>query len=583
MGSRGVSYSTSPLLASKTPPWRSRFLVALVGLAFAGLLGRALYVQVIGTDFYQKQGEARYAHTLELPASRGRIVDRSGQVLAASVAVPSFWAIPKEVDEDPVKRRALARILGLSNAELEKKLDPSTRFVWLRRQAEDEVAAQIKALGLKGVFQDREYKRKYPEGEAAAHVVGFTNVEEKGQEGVELAFQRDLQGRDGSRAVVRDRLGRVVEDIGERVPAVNGRDVDLSVDSKVQFFAYQRIRDAVAENKAKAGSVVVLDAQTGEVLAMANFPSYDPGNRQNLSGAQLRNRALTDIFEPGSTMKPFIVGLALESGRVTPDTLLSTGPHSVSIGGWSPTDAHPHGDLTVSQVIQKSSNIGAAKLALSMQPREMHEVFTAIGLGQRPQINFPGAITGKLRPYKSWRPIEQATMAYGYGLSASLFQLAQAYTVFARDGELIPATMARQPAGDPVHGLRVFSPKTTQQVRAMLEMAAGPGGTAPQAMVPGYSVGGKSGTAHKQEGKGYAGHKYRSWFVGIAPISKPRIIVAVMVDEPTNGQYFGGAVSGPVFSKVVAQTLRLMGVPPDLDVKTQILASQKVQAVDESF
>jgi cell division protein FtsI (penicillin-binding protein 3) len=339
----------------------------------------------------------------------------------------------------------------------------------------------------------------------------------------------------------------------------------------------------VAENKAKAGSVVVLDAQTGEVLAMANFPSYDPGNRQNLSGAQLRNRALTDIFEPGSTMKPFIVGLALETGRVTPDTLLSTGPHSINIGGWSPTDAHPHGDLTVTQVIQKSSNIGAAKLALSMQPREMHEVFTAIGLGQRPQINFPGAITGKLRPYKTWRPIEQATMAYGYGLSASLFQLAQAYTVFARDGELIPATMARQPTGEIAHGLRVFSPKTTQEVRSMLEMAAGPGGTAPQAMVPGYSVGGKSGTAHKQEGKGYAGHKYRSWFVGIAPISKPRIVVAVMVDEPTNGQYFGGAVSGPVFSKVVAQTLRLMGVPPDLDVKTQILASQKVQAVDESF
>jgi cell division protein FtsI (penicillin-binding protein 3) len=582
-GMRSVSYSTSPLLASKTPVWRSRFLVALVGLAFTGLLARALYVQVIGTQFYQKQGEARYVHQLELPASRGRINDRNNQVLAASVAVPSVWAIPKEVDADPEKRKALAKILGWSHAELERKLDPATRFVWLQRQADDQVAAQIKALGLKGVFQDREYKRKYPEGEAAAHVVGFTNIEDKGQEGIELARQKELQGRDGSRSVVRDRLGRVVEDIGERVPAANGRDIDLSIDSKVQFFAYQRIRDAVAEHKAKAGSVVVLDAQTGEILALANFPSYKPDERKNLSGAQLRNRALTDIFEPGSTMKPMIVGLALETGRVTPDSVINTGRGSVSIAGWSPTDHTPRDTLTVTQIIQKSSNVGAAKLALGMPAREIHELFTAIGLGQRPQIDFPGAITGKLRPYKSWRPIEQATMAYGYGLSASLLQLARAYTVFAHDGEVIPITMMRKQPDEVVTGIRVFSPKTAETMRGMLQMAAGPGGTAPQAMVSGYSVGGKSGTAHKQEGKGYAGSKYRSWFVGMAPIGKPRIIVAVMVDEPSNGVYFGGAVAGPVFSQVVAQSLRLLNVPTDLEVKPQIIASQKVQAVEESF
>lgn len=583
LSTRGVNYSTSPLLASKTPPWRSRFLVALVGLAFAGLLARALYVQVIGTDFYQKQGEARYAHTMELPASRGRINDRTGQVLAASVAVPSFWAIPKEVDADPEKRRALGKILGWSNAELERKLDPATKFVWLRRQADDQTAEKIKALGLKGVFADREYKRKYPEGEAAAHVVGFTNIEEKGQEGIELAFQKELQGRDGSRSVVRDRLGRVVEDIGDRIPAVNGRDIDLSVDSKVQFFAYQRIRDAVAENKAKAGSVVVIDVQTGEVLALANYPSYDPGERKNLSGAQLRNRALTDIFEPGSTMKPFIVAQALESGRVTPDTIIHTAPRSVNISGWSPSDHTPRDSMTVTQVIQRSSNIGVVKMAMQMPPREMHELFTAIGLGQRPQLDFPGAITGKLRPYKAWRPIEQATMSYGYGLSASLFQLAHAYTVFARDGEVIPLTMMRRPVGEQVHGIKVFSPKTAETMRGMLEMAAAPGGTAPQAMAAGYSVGGKSGTAHKQEGKGYAGNKYRSWFVGIAPISKPRIIVAVMLDEPTAGKYFGGAVAGPVFSQVVSQSLRLMAVPPDLEVKPQIVAKTPVEAVEESF
>ncbi|KQY89450.1 cell division protein [Pelomonas sp. Root1444] len=580
---RGVTYSTSPLLASKTPPWRSRFLVALVGLAFAGLLARAIYVQVLHTEFFQKQGEARYAHTLELPASRGRINDRSGQTLAASVAVPSIWAIPKEVDADADKRRELAKALGLSNKELQAKLNPESRFVWLKRLADDETAAKVKAIGLKGIFQDREYRRKYPEGEAAAHVVGFTNVEDRGQEGIELAFQKELQGRDGSRSVVRDRLGRVVEDIGDVVPAANGSDIDLSVDSKVQFFAYQRIRDAVAANKAKAGSVVVLDVQTGEVLALANFPSYDPGNRQNLSGEQLRNRALTDVFEPGSTMKPFIAGLALETGRVKPETLVDTGNGRYPFQGAVISDTKAHGVITVREVIQMSSNIGTTKLAMQMQPREMHELFTAIGLGQRPQISFPGAVTGKLRPYKTWRPIEQATMSYGYGLSASLFQLARAYTVFARDGEIIPVSMLRQPHDHPVAGIRVFSPSVALELRHMLQAAAGPGGTAPDAQVPGYSVGGKSGTAHKQEGRGYAAHKYRSWFVGVAPISKPRIVVAVMVDEPTAGVYYGGKVAGPVFSQVTAQTLRLLGVAPDLDVKSQIVANQKAVPVEESF
>ena len=579
---RAVSYSTSPLLASKTPPWRSRFLVALVGLAFAGLLGRAVYVQILHTEFFQKQGEARYAHTLELPASRGRINDRSGQVLAASVAVPSIWAIPKEVDADPDKRRELAKALGLSGKELEAKLNPEARFVWLKRLADDETANRVKAIGIKGVFQDREYRRKYPEGEAAAHVVGFTNVEDRGQEGIELAFQKELQGRDGSRSVVRDRLGRVVEDIGDIVPAANGRDVDLAVDSKVQFFAYQRIRDAVAANKAKAGSVVVLDVQTGEVLALANFPSYDPGNRQNLSGEQLRNRALTDVFEPGSTMKPFIAGLALETHRVKPDTLVDTGNGRYPFQGAVITDTKPHGTITVREVIQMSSTIGTTKLAMQMPAREMHEMFTAIGLGQRPQISFPGAVSGKLRPYKTWRPIEQATMSYGYGLSASLFQLARAYTVFARDGEIIPVSMLRQPHDHPVAGIRVFSPEVAREVRHMLQAAAGPGGTAPDAQVPGYSVGGKSGTAHKQEGRGYI-NKYRSWFVGLAPINKPRIVVAVMVDEPTAGVYYGGKVAGPVFSQVTAQTLRLMGVAPDLDVKSQIVANQKAVPVEESF
>jgi len=590
---RSVTYSTSPLLASKTPPWRSKFLVALVGASFCVLLSRALYVQVIGTDFFQKQGEIRYARTLELPASRGRILDRNGLILASSIPAPSLWAIPKDFDADKAQRRQLAKLLGMTPQELDDKLDDNPNFVWLRRQAEDQVAKDVLALGLKGIHQVREYKRKYPEGEAATHVVGFTNVEDKGQEGIELAYQDQLAGRDGTRRVIKDRLGRVVEDIGESVAPVDGRDIALSIDSKVQFFAYQRIRDAVAENKAKAGSVVVLDAQNGEVLALANFPSYSPADRRNLTGAQLRNRAITDTFEPGSTMKPFIAGWALETGRVTPNTVIQTAPGRMTLTGSTITDSHPHGDLTVAQVIQKSSNVGAVKLAMQFTPKEMWELYAQVGFGSKPQIGFPGAVTGRLRPYKTWRPIEQATMSYGYGLSASLLQIAHAYTAFAHDGEVIPVSLLKQPemggsagsgAGPEtrIPGVRVFSAKTAQTVREMLALVCGPGGTAPKAQTMGYTVGGKSGTAYKQEGKGYAVKKYRSWFVGMAPITHPRIIVAVMVDEPSNGKYFGGDVAAPVFSEVVQQTLRTLGVAPDLEVKTQIV-TKDIPAEEESF
>ncbi len=575
---RSVSYSSSPLLASKTPPWRSKLLVALVGLGSCVLVGRAVTIQIVNNQFYLDQGEKRYAHELELPASRGRITDRHGALLATSVSVPSIWAIPKDVQATIGQKRQLAKLLGVPPLELEKKLaDPNSRFAWLKRQVDEPVWQQVQALGIKGIYETREYRRKYPEGESAAHLVGFTDVEDHGQEGIELAFQNDLQGRDGSRMVVKDRLGRIVEAIGEQVDPSNGRDMQLAVDAKVQFFAYQRVRDAVAEHKAKAGSVVVLDVQTGEVLALANYPSFNPAERRNLTGAQLRNRALTDTFEPGSTMKPFIAGWAMETGRVTPSTRIETSPGSITITGSTIRDAHPHGTLTVAEVIQKSSNVGVVKLAMQMQPREMWELYSQVGFGQKPQLQFPGAVTGRLRPYKTWRPIEQATMSYGYGLSTSLFQLAHAYTMFARDGELIPASMLKQDT--PQAGYRVMKPETAQAVRAMLRLAAGPGGTAPKAQTIGYSVGGKTGTAHKQEGKVYASNKYRAWFVGMAPIDKPRIVVAVMVDEPNNGIYYGGDVAAPVFSQVVQQTLRMLGVAPDLDVKAQIVTT----AVQESF
>jgi cell division protein FtsI (penicillin-binding protein 3) len=577
---RSVNYSSSPLLASPTPGWRSKFLVAMVGLGFVALLGRAVYVQIVGASFFLKQGEIRYARTLDMPASRGRIIDRNGLILASSVRVPSLWAIPKDFEADKQQRAQLARLLGMTAKELDGRLEDNQNFVWLRRQVDEDVAKAVLALNIKGVHQVPEYKRRYPEGEAAAHVVGFTNLEDKGQEGIELAFQRDLAGRDGTRRVIKDRLGRVVEDIGDSVQPLDGRDIELSIDSKVQFFAYQRIRDAVAEHHAKAGSVVVLDAQTGEILALSNYPSFTPNDRKNLSGQQLRNRAITDTFEPGSTMKPFIAAWAMETGRVTPNTVINTAPGSITITGSTIRDAHPHGALTVAEVIQKSSNVGTVKMAMQMQPREIWELYTQVGFGQKPQIAFPGAVTGRLRPYKTWRPIEQATMSYGYGLSASLLQIAHAYTVFARDGELIPVSLEKNK--EPVNGIRIVSPKTAQSIREMLHMVCGPGGTAPRAQALGYSVGGKSGTAYKQEGKGYAEKKYRAWFVGMAPISNPRIIVAVMVDEPTAGAHFGGDVAGPVFSEVVQQTLRSMGVPPDQEVRPQIVQNA-IPAEEESF
>jgi cell division protein FtsI (penicillin-binding protein 3) len=545
-----------------------------------GLAGRAFYIQVVANDFFQKQGEVRFARTLELPANRGRILDRNGLILASSVPVPSLWASPEEIDGDKAQLQQLAKLLEMPWPELEKKLaDEDKTFVWLKRQVDEPVAQEIMALGLKGVYQRKEYRRQYPEGEAAAHVVGFNNVEDVGQEGIELAFNKELAGHAGSRRVIKDRMGRVVEAVGETIPPADGADLQLSIDSKVQFFAYQKLRDAVTVNKAKAGSVVVLDAITGEVLALANYPSYVPSKRQNLSGEQLRNRAMTDTFEPGSVMKPFTVGLGLETGRITPQSLIDTGNGKYSVTGSVISDSHPNGVLTVEGVIQKSSNIGTTKIAMQMQPREMWEIFSQAGFGQKPQITFPGAVSGRLRPYKTWRPIEQATMSYGYGLSSSLFQMARSYTVFSHDGLIIPATILK--TNEPAVGVRVFSERTAGQVRKMLQMAAGPGGTGQKAQTIGYSVGGKSGTAYKQIGKGYGSvgnRKYRGWFVGMAPIEKPRVIIAVMIDEPSAGQYYGGAVAAPVFSEVAQQTLRMLGVQPDMSVKPQIVAKEEVES-----
>lgn len=396
-----------------------------------------------------------------------------------------------------------------------------------------------------------------------AHVVGFTNVEDKGQEGIELASEQSLAGKTGSRRVIKDRLGRIVEDIESvRVPH-DGKDLKLSVDSKIQYIAYTHVKEAIEKHKAKAGGAIVLDVHTGEVLALVNLPTYNPNDRANLTGAQLRNRVMTDTFEPGSTMKPFTVALALDTKRVTPDTVFQTAPGAMTIGSATIHDAHKQGALTVAQVIQKSSNIGTAKIALQMPPQEMWEMFTSLGLGQQPKFGFPGAVAGRMKSYKTWRPIEQATMSYGHGLSVSLIQIARAYMIFARNGDTIPLTF--QQSSEIQLGTRIISEKTATQVREMLETVTLPGGTAPQARIPGYRVGGKTGTAHKVEEGRYV-NKYLVDFVGFAPVSNPRVIVAVMIDEPTVGGHYAGPVAGPVFAAIMQNVLRSLNVVPDSSV-----------------
>ncbi|QBK04465.1 penicillin-binding protein 2 [Hylemonella gracilis] len=576
-GPRNIRYSASPLLTSRTPVWRSKLVVGLVAAAFMVLAARAAYIQVFSNNFFQKQGEVRYSRTLELPATRGRILDRNGQMLATSVLAPSIWAIPEDVEEQSPQWQKLARLLDMPLADVKRKLQAEDKtFVWLKRQVDEPTARQVAALGLKGIYQTKEYKRQYPEGEAAAHLVGFTSIEDHGLEGVELAFNDTLSGKSGSRRVIKDRLGRVVEAVGTEVPPVEGRDVRLTIDSKIQFFAYERLRQAVQEQRAQSGSVVVLDAQSGEMLAMANYPSYTPDRLTRRGSAALRNSALTDTFEPGSTVKPFVAALALERGIVTPSTSMAISTSGqMRFGGAVISDTHAYPVLTVSEIVQKSSNIGIAKLALQMPASDLWELYSQIGFGQRPQLPFPGVVSGRLRPWKGWKPIEHVTMSYGYGLSVSLVQLAQAYTVFAHDGEIIPITLQKSQYvdADGVRGVRLLHADHARAVRQMLRMVTSTGGTATRAQAQGYSVGGKTGTARKLDDNGtYSNKKYRSVFVGLAPVEQPRIIVAVMIDEPGAGRIYGGDVAAPVFSDTVQQTLHLMGVQPDLDVKPQIVA-----------
>lgn len=560
--------ATQPALASHRHPKRSALVMLVISLAFAGLAARAGWIQIVEHDFHVAQGEKRHRQMLELTAKRGPIVDRHGALLAVSLATYEIWAEPERFDRSAAQR--LAQALALSPEAVLERLDTGRANVLLKRHVDAQTASRIASMRIPGVTRVVTSKRFYPEGESAAHVVGLTDTDDVGQEGVELAANAQLTGEPGEREVIRDRLGRIVSDLRPLTPARHGQTVRLTIDRRIQQLAFAQLKAALERHRAQAGSVVVLDARTGEILALANAPSFDPNARNGLSAQTMRNRALVDTFEPGSTIKPLAIATALDTGHLRPDSLIDTERGRYRIGKHTIHDTANHGTVSVAQALATSSNIALAKIAMTLPAETLWSAYRQYGLGLAPPLPFPGVAAGKLRPWQKWRPVEQATMGYGYGLSTSLLQMAQAYTALAGDGTLRPAALiARDERAaddeDTQSGARVTTERTAATLRAMLEAATLEGGTGRRAQIDGYRIGGKTGTAWKHAGAatGYARHKYRSLFVGIAPIDAPRLVVAVMIDEPA-GAYYGGAVAGPVFSAVAAGALQLLGVPPSM-------------------
>jgi cell division protein FtsI (penicillin-binding protein 3) len=557
---------TSPQLRLKLEAWRSRIvLIGCLGL-FIVLLGRSFYLQGMNNDFLQAKGDARFVRVLDMPASRGAVMDRNGKALAISTPVESIWAAPADMENlDNAQATKLAATLAMDKRTLMAKLkDEDKSFVWIKRQIEPEQAAKVMALKIPGIFQQREFRRYYPAGDVAAHVIGFTSVEDKGQEGIELSQQAALAGSPGQRRVIKDRKGRIVEDVASLKVPRDGKPLNLSIDERFQYIAHRELKAAVESQKAKGGALVMLDAHTGEVLALVNQPDFNPNNRGNFQPTQMRNRSVTDTFEPGSTFKPFAIAAALEAGIVKPETVIQTG-NGLSIGGHTISDTHPMPQLTIAEIIQRSSNIGTAKVALQLPSERLWGIYNDLGFGVAPKTGFPGEATGKLRAVKTWKPVEQATMSYGYGVSVSAMQLARAYTVFTNDGVLLPATFLKRDGE--VIGKQILTPKTARILSQMLETVTQQGGTAMKGQVPGYRVAGKTGTAWKIVNGQYSHSTYLSSFVGYGPVSNPRYIISVTIDEPSAGKVYGGEVSAPVFSNVMSQALRIAGVPPDAPLK----------------
>lgn len=565
---------------AKLSGWRVTVLTLFLVALFGGLAARALYLQGFQTGFLQQKGNSFSKKELVIPAHRGRITDRNGEALAISTPVFQIFVTPRGMQATPTQFAQLAQLLEMPEPGLKKMLDDADgEFLTIKPRVLPETAEKIVALRISGLEALRHYRRHYPDADVTSQLLGLTNFEDYGQEGMELAQNAWLAGKQGMRRVIVDNKRNIIDEAGAGRLPQEGRDLALSIDRKLQHLVFRELKAAVELNKAKAGGAVVLDVRTGEILALANWPAFDPNQRDVIPRDRARNRALTDVFEPGSTLKPFTVAAALEAGVVTPDTVVQTAPGSMTIGSATIHDAHAYGALTVEQVIQKSSNIGAAKMALMLPSETMWQMFSRSGFGMPPRTGFPGEVGGRLRPYKTWRPIEQATMAYGHGISVNLVQLARAYTIFATDGELKPASLLK--TGGDVAGQPVISAATAHAMRRMLEAAVSPGGTAPKAQVAGYRVAGKTGTAHKLEGKGYAAHHYVSSFVGFGPVSNPRLIVAVMIDDPAGGQYYGGTVAAPVFSRITDATLRALNVPHDAPLDNVILPAPEEPPVME--
>lgn len=556
---------------------RRVFLFLCMGLAAASLVWRAVCLQVLDKEFLLSQADARHLRVVSLPAHRGKILDRNGEPLAISTPVESVWVNPQVLGTELQRIPELTKLLSLDRGKVQDLLSSRAdrEFIYLRRHISPGLAAQVAALKIPGVHLQREYRRYYPGGEVTAHVTGFTNIDDSGQEGIELAYEEWLGGEPGAKRVVKDGNHRVIEDVeGIRRPRP-GKDLMLSIDRRIQYLAYRELKAVVQEHQARAASAVVLDVKSGEVIAMVNQPSFNPNNRQQLRSASMRNRAVTDVFEPGSTMKPFIAASALESGRYLPETPVSTSPGWMRVGVNSVRDVHDYGDLDLSGVIRKSSNVGISKVALSLPAEDIWSFLTELGFGAQTYSGFPGEASGLLSYHGGWNAIETATLSFGYGVSVTPLQLAQAYAVLATGGIKRSVTFLHE--GEVTEERRVLPEVVARQVRDMLEQATGPDGTAPQARVAGYRVAGKTGTVKKSSAGGYSSKKYLAVFAGMAPVSDPRFVMVVMVDDPSNGKYYGGQVAAPVFSRVMAGALRLMAVPPD-DVpllETRLVAEEE--------
>ncbi len=548
-------------------PWRLHLVATIIAILFAMLVWRVLSLQVLEMDrgyaFLQDQGEARYVRTVEIPAYRGIITDRRGEPLAVSTPVISIWGDPQKLMGSD-RLQVLAEALGVEHASLRERVQryANKEFMYLRRQMSPADARAVLRLKISGVAGQREYQRYYPAGEVAAHLVGFTDVDDRGIEGMELAYDEWLRGTPGSKQVIKDLYGGVVRDIGELRAASAGHDLKLSIDMRLQYLAHRELQRAIALSGARAGSVVTMDSRTGEVLAMVNHPTYNPNERRGLEPGQTRNRALTDVFEPGSTMKPLTLVAALESGQFSPDTLVDTSPGRVRVGSKVLFDPVNYGEISVARVLEKSSQVGIVKIALQLNEQAVWGTFNRFGLGENPGTGFPGESAGVL-PYRDqWRPIERVTLAYGYGLAVSPLQLARAYAVIASGGRLLSPSLLYI-EDRPVVAPQVLEPRIARQVLEVLHGVTSDEGTARRARVAGYTVAGKTGTAHKVSGNGYAEDKYLAFFAGIAPATKPRLVTIVVIDEPQGDQYYGGEIAAPVFSRITAGALRLLNVVPD--------------------